>query len=84
MKRIHIHIGVDHLANSVEFYTRLFGAAPTDQRDDYARWMLDDPRVNFAIGTRVGSHGVEHLGIQVDTDDELAALPPIEPALQAP
>ena len=71
MKRLHIHIGVDDIDASVRFYSTLFGAAPTEQRADYARWMLDDPRVNLAIGSRCGSRGVEHLGIQAETAAEL-------------
>jgi catechol 2,3-dioxygenase-like lactoylglutathione lyase family enzyme len=73
MKRLHVHAGVENLPRSVAFYSTLFGAAPTVLKDDYAKWMLDDPRVNFAISS--GNHaakGVEHLGIQVESADELA------------
>ena len=73
MKRFHIHIGVDNLADSIRFYNALFGAEPVKVKSDYAKWMLDDPRINFAISTR-GKHGVEHLGIQVDDATELEAL----------
>jgi len=74
MKRLHIHVGVDDLERSIRFYTALFGAGPAKTRTDYAKWMLDDPRVNFAISTRSGREGVDHLGIQADSDDELAAI----------
>ncbi|OJY38270.1 MAG: glyoxalase/bleomycin resistance/dioxygenase family protein [Legionella sp. 40-6] len=74
MKRFHIHIGVDNLANSISFYNALFGAEPVKVKSDYAKWMLEDPRVNFAISTRAGKHGVEHLGIQVDDATELEEL----------
>ena len=75
MKRLHVHVGVDDLANSIRFYSTLFGAEPTVVKDDYARWMLDDPRVNFAISE--GNHaekGIEHLGIQVESTAELAEV----------
>jgi len=74
MKRMHIHVGVDSLSQSIRFYTALFGADPVKTRDDYAKWMLDDPLINFAISTRAGHHGVDHLGIQVDEDGELEEL----------
>lgn len=74
MKRLHIHVGVENIENSVTFYSALFGAAPVKVKDDYAKWMLDDPRVNFAISTRSGKRGVDHLGIQVDSAEELDAL----------
>jgi len=73
MKRLHVHVGVDNLDRSVAFYSTLFGAQPSVIKDDYAKWMLDDPRVNFAISS--GGHaakGVEHLGIQVESGEELA------------
>ncbi len=71
MKRMHIHVGVDDLAQSVGFYSALFGARPDKQKEDYARWLLEDPRVNFAISTNIETRGVEHLGLQVETTDEL-------------
>ncbi len=71
MKRFHIHIGVDQLDEAIRFYSALFGAEPVKTKPDYAKWMLDDPRVNFAISTRAGKQGVDHLGIQVETDGEL-------------
>lgn len=74
MKRLHIHVGVENIKDSVTFYSALFGAAPVKVKDDYAKWMLDDPRVNFAISTRSGKRGVDHLGIQVDSAEELDAL----------
>lgn len=74
MKRMHVHIGVDDLAGSIRFYNALFGAEPAKTRDDYAKWMLDDPRINFAISTRPATNGVDHLGLQVDSDEELAEL----------
>ena len=74
MKRFHVHVSVDDLAQNVRFYSSLFGAEPTVRRDDYAKWMLDDPKVNFAISRRGDSAGVNHLGIQVDSDEELEAM----------
>jgi catechol 2,3-dioxygenase-like lactoylglutathione lyase family enzyme len=71
MKRLHVHVGVDDLARSIGFYSALFAAEPTVTKTDYAKWMLDDPRVNFAISTRGGESGLDHLGIQVETADEL-------------
>lgn len=75
MKRLHVHVGVENLDRSVAFYSTLFGAEPTVTKSDYAKWMLDDPRVNFAISA--GDHaakGIEHLGIQAETSDELASV----------
>lgn len=74
MKRMHIHVGVEHLDQSIAFYSALFGAAPAKTKDDYAKWMLDDPRVNFAISTRSAKTGIDHLGIQVDEDSDLDDL----------
>jgi len=71
MKRLHVHVSVDDLAHSIQFYSTLFAAEPTVTKPDYAKWMLDDPRVNFAISTRSEQTGVDHLGIQVETPDEL-------------
>ncbi len=64
MKRLHVHVSVDDLAQSVQFYSTLFAAEPAVTKGDYAKWMLDDPRVNFAISTRSGGSGLDHLGIQ--------------------
>ena len=74
MKRFHIHVRVADLEKSIQFYSTLFGQKPTKLKEDYAKWMLDDPRINFAISTRVGENGVDHLGIQVDQDSELAEI----------
>jgi catechol 2,3-dioxygenase-like lactoylglutathione lyase family enzyme len=74
MKRLHVHVAVDDLAKSIAFYATLFGARPTVVKDDYAKWMLEDPRVNFAISDRSRVAGVDHLGIQVDSGEELAEL----------
>ena len=71
MKRFHIHVGVTNLEKSVQFYSTLFGQNPTKLKEDYAKWMLEDPRLNFAISTRVGENGVDHLGIQVESSPEL-------------
>jgi catechol 2,3-dioxygenase-like lactoylglutathione lyase family enzyme len=74
MKRLHVHVSVDDLAQSIRFYSTLFAVAPTVTKPDYAKWMLDDPRVNFAISTRSGQTGLDHLGIQVETPDELREI----------
>lgn len=74
MKRMHIHVGVDNISESVKFYSALFGAEPAKQMPDYAKWMLDEPQVNFAISTRSGNKGVDHLGIQVDNEAELGEM----------
>ena len=74
MKRFHIHIGVEKLEESIRFYSSLFGAQPVKTKPDYAKWMLDDPRVNFAISTRAPKRGVDHLGIQVEEERELNEL----------
>jgi predicted enzyme related to lactoylglutathione lyase len=71
MKRMHVHVAVDDLQSSIGFYSALFDAQPTIIKTDYAKWMLDDPRVNFAISTRGRQPGLDHLGIQVETQDEL-------------
>lgn len=71
MKRLHINLAVDDLARSIRFYAALFAAEPTVVKDDYAKWMLDDPRVNFAIQTRGARKGVDHFGIQVEDVAEL-------------
>lgn len=71
MKRLHVHVSVEDLAQSIRFYSTLFAAEPAVAKSDYAKWMLDDPRLNFAISTRGGQTGIDHLGIQVETPDEL-------------
>ncbi|CAB3796032.1 Cadmium-induced protein CadI [Paraburkholderia caffeinitolerans] len=74
MKRFHVHVHVDDIAASVAFYSKLFGAEPARIEPDYAKWMLEDPRVNFAISTRGSQSGVDHLGFQVDDAAELDEL----------
>jgi catechol 2,3-dioxygenase-like lactoylglutathione lyase family enzyme len=74
MKRFHVHVAVPDLAESIGFYSRLFGADPLVRKPDYAKWMLDDPGVNFAISQRDGAAGVNHLGFQLDSDAELEAV----------
>jgi len=75
MKRLHVHVGVADLDRSVAFYSILFGARPTVVKDDYAKWMLDDPRVNFAISTgQERGEGVRHLGIQAESTEELGQV----------
>ncbi|EJN07214.1 hypothetical protein PMI42_07926 [Bradyrhizobium sp. YR681] len=71
MKRLHIHMSVEDLSRSIGFYSALFASQPTMVKSDYAKWMLEDPRVNFAISTRGREPGLDHLGIQVETGDEL-------------
>jgi catechol 2,3-dioxygenase-like lactoylglutathione lyase family enzyme len=74
MKRMHIHVAVDNLDQSIKFYSALFAAEPTRTKPDYAKWMLEDPRINFAISTHAGKTGINHLGLQVDEDAELEEL----------
>ena len=74
MKRFHVHAHVADLQASIAFYSRMFAAEPTRIESDYAKWMLDDPRINFAISTRGDKPGIDHLGFQTDTDEELAEL----------
>jgi len=74
MKRFHVHLHVDDLNRSIGFYSQLFAAQPARVEGDYAKWMLEDPPVNFAISTRGNKPGIDHLGIQTDDADELAAL----------
>ena len=74
MKRFHVHAHVEDLQASIAFYSKLFAAEPARIEADYAKWMLDDPRINFAISTRGGELGVDHLGIQTDTEEELVEL----------
>ena len=74
MKRFHVHVSVEKLDDSIRFYTSLFGTAPTMVQPDYAKWMLDDPRVNFAISQRGRQPGVNHLGFQVEDESELKAM----------
>ena len=74
MKRFHVHVHVADLAQSIAFYSKLFAAEPTRRESDYAKWMLDNPRINFAISARGGAVGVDHLGFQTDDAAELAEL----------
>ena len=74
MKRMHIHVSVDDLGRSIAFYNQLFGAEPSVRQPDYAKWMLDDPRVNFAISQRGDIPGLNHLGIQAENERELAEI----------
>ena len=74
MKRFHVHVGVRDLQQSIRFYSAMFAAAPTVRKPDYAKWMLDDPRVNFAISTRAEKAGLDHLGIQAEDDAELEEI----------
>lgn len=74
MKRFHIHVGVKSMDESVKFYSTLFGQKPSKLKVDYAKWMLEDPRLNFAISTRTASQGIDHLGIQVEEGEELDEL----------
>lgn len=74
MKRLHVHVRVEDLARSIGFYSTLFGAEPTVTKPDYAKWMLDDPRVNFAVSTAGKTTGIDHLGIQVEDPAELARV----------
>ena len=74
MKRLHVHVAVDDLPRSIGFYSALFAAQPTVIKTDYAKWMLEDPRVNFAISTRGREPGLDHLGIQAEDGDELKEI----------
>ncbi|MDO8434517.1 MAG: ArsI/CadI family heavy metal resistance metalloenzyme [Candidatus Binatus sp.] len=74
MKRFHVHVAVENLGDSIIFYSDLFGAKPAVERADYAKWMLEDPRLNFAISSRGHKPGINHLGFQADDELELAQL----------
>ncbi|HVI59563.1 MAG TPA: ArsI/CadI family heavy metal resistance metalloenzyme [Luteimonas sp.] len=74
MNRFHVHLNVSNLDASIRFYSQLFASAPAVVKGDYAKWMLEDPRVNFAISTTGRTPGIDHLGIQVDSGAELASL----------
>ena len=74
MKRLHVHVSVDNLSDSIRFYSLMFEAEPTVRKNDYAKWMLEDPRVNFAISQRGSDVGLNHLGIQVESDAELGQM----------
>lgn len=74
MKRLHGHVSVDNLADSIKFYSGMFAAEPTVSKPDYAKWKLEDPRMNFAISQRGAKAGLDHLGIQVESDAELSEM----------
>lgn len=74
MKRLHVHVSVENIEESVKFYSTMFGAAPVKQKADYAKWLLEDPRVNFAISAQGRKPGFDHFGIQVDEDSELTEV----------
>ena len=74
MKRFHVHVAVHDLKQSIRFYSALFGRQPSVEKPDYAKWMLDDPRINFAISNRGSKAGIDHLGIQAENSDELEEL----------
>lgn len=74
MKRFHVHVAVDDLDANIRFYSTVFGMPPAVVKTDYAKWMLDDPRINFAISRRGLKAGIDHLGVQVESDEELTAL----------
>jgi catechol 2,3-dioxygenase-like lactoylglutathione lyase family enzyme len=74
MKRFHVHVAVDDLQEGIAFYSKLFHAEPTVRKPDYAKWMVEDPRLNFAISARGAKPGLNHLGFQVDSDGELRAM----------
>jgi catechol 2,3-dioxygenase-like lactoylglutathione lyase family enzyme len=74
VKRFHVHLAVDDLDATIRFYSAVFGMPPTVLKADYAKWMVDDPRINFAISKRAGAPGVDHLGIQVESGEELTVL----------
>ena len=74
MKRLHVHVSVEDIAHSIGFYSALFAARPSVVKPDYAKWMLEDPRVNFAISHRGAAPGLDHLGVQVENEAELAEM----------
>lgn len=74
MKRFHVNLTVSDIEKSVAFYSTLFGGKPTVRHDDYAKWMLDDPRINFALSTRGDKTGINHVGLQADDEEELADI----------
>ena len=74
MKRFHVHVAVNDLEQSIRFYTALFGAEPAVKKPDYAKWMLEDPRINFAISNRCAKTGVDHLGLQAEDGPELEEI----------
>ena len=84
MKRLHVHVSVNNLADSIRFYSGMFASQPSVVKTDYAKWMLEDPRVNFAISQRGAEIGLNHLGVQVESADELAEMHTRLQTLQEP
>jgi catechol 2,3-dioxygenase-like lactoylglutathione lyase family enzyme len=84
MKRLHIHLSADNLEQSIHFYSTLFACQPSIQHTDYAKWMLDDPRINFVISTRAAKTGLNHLGFQADDEQELQEIKQRLDATQKP
>lgn len=84
MKRLHVHVSVNNLADSIRFYSTLFASEPSVVKTDYAKWMLEDPRVNFAISQRGADIGLNHLGMQVESASELAEMHTRLQGLQEP
>ncbi len=84
MKRFHVHVAVDDLQQNIRFYSSIFGTQPSVVKDDYAKWMIEDPRINFAISTHGPKAGINHLGIQVDSGEELKDMRTNLIAAQAP
>jgi catechol 2,3-dioxygenase-like lactoylglutathione lyase family enzyme len=84
MKRLHVHLAVENIEKNIAFYSTMFGSQPTVQHDDYAKWMLDDPRINFAISNRSEKLGLDHLGIQAEDDAELQGIKQQLDSTQAP
>ena len=74
MKRFHVHVAVSSLDESIAFYSKVFGTGPTVRKPDYAKWLVEDPRLNFAISARGGKPGVNHLGFELDSDEEFKAM----------
>jgi catechol 2,3-dioxygenase-like lactoylglutathione lyase family enzyme len=83
MKRMHIHVGVTNLKESISFYTKMFATEPTIEKTDYAKWQLEDPKINFAISARGAAEGLNHLGIQVEDTAELSEMKARLDTLQA-
>ncbi len=84
MKRLHIHLSVANLEQNIQFYSNLFGCKPTVRHEDYAKWMLSDPRINFAISNRCATTGLDHLGLQAENETELDEIKQCLDATQIP
>lgn len=82
MKRLHVMLKVNNLQESIEFYNTLFGTVPTTLKEDYAKWFVEDPKVNFSIAERPGEKGIEHLGIQAESESELAEVRENRPCIK--